>query len=162
MRLTSLTAVGVTLALLAVTVPAQADFHQDCTGFATAYANTDLSAEPGAYGTELSYEGLVNCPGASVDIHEVTVTPVGAKAIDAVQNEGCEATIEAPYTASGAIADPGPGQYDVAMTFSTPNFPDVERLQRFEWTGMGQPVPVCVHVGFFPVSTGDCPGGPLG
>lgn len=153
-------AIGIAVAMVAVSLPAQADFHQDCTGLVTAYANTGLSYDPAE--EALSYQGVVSCPDTTVDIHDVSVGPADDDALASTANEGCQAELAAPCTASDTLADPGEGVYDVSMRFSTPGFPNVERLQRFLWTGDGQPVPVCVHVGFFPVSAGDCPGGPVG
>lgn len=154
-------AVAVSLAM--VSVPAGADFHGDCTGQFTAYANTNLTYVEDEQA--LRYEGLVNCPDAEVVIEHVQLTRIvpDHEPLANTSAEPCQATLTDPCTA-GELADvePMPGEYEVNMTFSTPNYEDVERLQRWTWTGEGQPVPVCVHAGVFPVSAGECPDGSQG
>lgn len=144
-------AIAIATTLVAVSLPAGADFHPDCDPQAAAYANTDLRAVEGDDGPQLQYRGLVYCPDAAVDIHDVRVSSVDGQALAHTANEGCQATATDPCTASDTVDDPGEGFYEVNMTFSTPCCPNVERLQQFYWPGQGQPVPVCVNAGLVPV-----------
>lgn len=154
-------AVGLATVLVAVSVPASADFHPDCTGTVTAYANTDLSYDESA--GELVYEGLVNCPETTVEIEHLELARIEStqETLATTSGQPCETTLtqQSCSVTDEVAVEPAPGQYQVNMTFSTPGFEDVERLQRWFWTGDGQPVPVCVHTGFFPVSAGACPDG---
>lgn len=160
MRRTTWVALAAALSLVLVSVPASADFHGDCTGFATAYANTELfvvEEEPGE--RFFAYHGVVNCPGAAITIEHLEVAPAGAEdPLNVADERECQANLD-PCVATGSVPAPEPGLYRVNMTFDAGGFEGVERLQRWQWLGAGQPVPVCANVGAVPFQAGMCPSG---
>lgn len=143
------------LSLLTVALPASADFHPDCTGVATGYANTHLEAS--ADGAEVTYGGTVNCPGATVTIASVQLVDTAEDRVLATTTlEACQAELASPCSVSDTVPAPDEGRYTVRMTFDTENFEDVPRSQQWEWLGVGQPVLTCANAGAFPVQGGDC------
>lgn len=155
--------------------PARADFHPVCTGVLSAYAGVGLRAETTYdyyYGeqTTLEYSGVVNCPNATIAITSLTFgPPAPPPSTDpdplAPPVASC-APSPSPCTASRAVGvTPPPGEYQVTMLFNasrpgcgfaTCSSTNVPRYGRWRWLGEGQPVPVCVPVGFLPDSLGTC------
>lgn len=148
MRYPTWVALAATLSLVLVSVPASANFNPACFGRETGYANTQLLVNEGNDpGNDFAYLGVVNCPDAKMEIKDLHVAPAGAnEPMDEAATPPCRANLQ-PCTASDRVPVPEPGIYRVSMTFDVAGFEDVERMQRWLWTGSGQPVPVCVDSG---------------
>jgi hypothetical protein len=137
----------VVLGLVAPALPASADFHPACIGFADAYANVELAATlPGTF----TYVGIVNCPGANVTITSLTLTRVGTGVVSST-SQAC-GTLTAPCIATNNAPQGAAGTYRVDMTFNVNNGAFIPtRHQVWNWLGVGEPVLTCIGVGFFPI-----------
>lgn len=158
--------IALVVALVAVPMTVSADFHPVCEPPPAAYANVELHAYPLGYDTVLVYSGAVYCPGTVVTIEELELLddPLDGPAVQVTNDTGepCDAGTTTPCIVSDTAPNAA-GTYRVRMIFdvddpATPelDFDNVTRVGRYVYTGQGQPVPICVHVGALPIAAGLC------
>lgn len=178
LRSPKLTMAIVVVALVAggafLVAPASADMHAACDRFAgqdagelpfgpTGYGNVELLNN--RHDANLTYQGQLYCPGAefrniTLNMTNATEGGVGqSPEVATTSRSPCEATVTEPCTISGTTTL-APGTYWVVMVFDVddpeekretgtePEYQDVVRKQRFEWTGRGQPVVTCPDAGY--------------